>query len=69
MEVTISNALMEQDADMQCYPYWCLCDEQEDWLDFVSIGIMTRWGELIFPVYLILLAALDPGVYSASNRN
>jgi hypothetical protein len=24
---------------------------------------------LIFPIYLILPAALDPGVYSASNRN
>jgi hypothetical protein len=27
----------------------------------------TRWGEII--IYLILKAALGPGVYSASNRN
>jgi hypothetical protein len=25
--------------------------------------------EVIFKIYLILLAALGPGVYSASNRN
>jgi hypothetical protein len=29
----------------------------------------TRWGELIFPVYLIFPAAPGPGVYSASNIN
>jgi hypothetical protein len=29
----------------------------------------TRLGEHIFSVYLILPAALGPGVYSASNRN
>jgi hypothetical protein len=29
----------------------------------------NRWGEWIFSIYLILPAALDPGVYSASNRN
>jgi hypothetical protein len=29
----------------------------------------TRCGELIFLIYLILQAALGPGVYSASNRN
>jgi hypothetical protein len=29
----------------------------------------TRRGERIFSVYLILPAALGPGVYSASNRN
>jgi hypothetical protein len=29
----------------------------------------TQWGELIFSIYLILPAALGPGVYSASNRN
>jgi hypothetical protein len=28
----------------------------------------TRWGEWIFFIYLILLAALGPGVYSASNE-
>jgi hypothetical protein len=32
-------------------------------------GFETRWGEQIFPIYLILLAALGSGVYSASNRN
>jgi hypothetical protein len=29
----------------------------------------TRWGEWIFSIYLILPAALGPGVHSASNRN
>jgi hypothetical protein len=29
----------------------------------------TRWGKLFFSIYLILPSALDPGVYSASNRN
>jgi hypothetical protein len=29
----------------------------------------TRWGECIFSIYLIFLAALGLGVYSASNRN
>jgi hypothetical protein len=28
-----------------------------------------RYINLIFSIYLILPAALDPGVYSASNRN
>jgi hypothetical protein len=28
-----------------------------------------RWGKSIFSIYLILLATLHPGVYSASNRN
>jgi hypothetical protein len=32
-------------------------------------GFDTRCGELIFPIYPILPAALDPWVYSASNRN
>jgi hypothetical protein len=32
-------------------------------------GFETRWGEWIFSIYLILPAALGPGVYSASNRN
>jgi hypothetical protein len=32
-------------------------------------GFETRWTECIFSVYLILPAALGPGVYSASNRN
>jgi hypothetical protein len=34
-----------------------------------GLGFETRWGELIFSIYLILPAALGPGVYSASNRN
>jgi hypothetical protein len=29
----------------------------------------TWWLECIFSIYLILSAALGPGVYSASNRN
>jgi hypothetical protein len=29
----------------------------------------TRWGQWFFATYLILLAALGPGVYSDSNRN
>jgi hypothetical protein len=32
-------------------------------------GFKTRWGEWILSFYLILPAALDPGVYPASNRN
>jgi hypothetical protein len=32
-------------------------------------GFETRGGEWMFSIYLILLAALGPGVYSASNRN
>jgi hypothetical protein len=32
-------------------------------------GLETRCGECIFSVYLILPAALGPGVYSASNIN
>jgi hypothetical protein len=32
-------------------------------------GFETRWGEWKFPVFLILPAALGPGVYSASDRN
>jgi hypothetical protein len=32
-------------------------------------GFAPRWGERIFPIYLIFPAALGPGVYSASNRN
>jgi hypothetical protein len=32
-------------------------------------GLEIRWSERIFPIYLILPAAVDPGVYSASNRN
>jgi hypothetical protein len=32
-------------------------------------GFEIRCGELIFSIYLIPLAALGPGVYSASNRN
>jgi hypothetical protein len=32
-------------------------------------GFQTRSGERIFSIYLILLDALGPGVYSASNRN
>jgi hypothetical protein len=32
-------------------------------------GFETRWGEVLFSIFLILPAALGPGVYSASNRN
>jgi hypothetical protein len=32
-------------------------------------GFETQGGERFLAVYLILLAALGPGVYSASNRN
>jgi hypothetical protein len=32
-------------------------------------GFETRWGELVSSIYLILPAALGPGVHSASNRN
>jgi hypothetical protein len=32
-------------------------------------GFVNRWSEWIFPIYLILPAALGMGVYSASNRN
>jgi hypothetical protein len=40
-----------------------LCYKPED------SGFETRWGEWLFQIYLILPAALGPGVYSASNRN
>jgi hypothetical protein len=29
----------------------------------------TSWSELIFSIYLILKAALGPGIHSASNIN
>jgi hypothetical protein len=29
----------------------------------------TRWGEWTFWIYIVIPAALGPGVYSASNRN
>jgi hypothetical protein len=32
-------------------------------------GFETGWGEWFLSIYLILPAALGPGVYSASNRN
>jgi hypothetical protein len=32
-------------------------------------GFETRWGEWFLSNYLILPAALGPGVYSASDRN
>jgi hypothetical protein len=32
-------------------------------------GFEIRWGEWFLSIYLILPAALGPGVYSASNRN
>jgi hypothetical protein len=32
-------------------------------------GFETRGGDWFLSIYLILLAALGPGVYSASNRN
>jgi hypothetical protein len=40
-----------------------LCYKTED------RGFETRWRERIFSMYLILKAALGPGVHSASNRN
>jgi hypothetical protein len=33
------------------------------------VGSRPRWGEWFLSSYLILLVALGPGVYSASNRN
>jgi hypothetical protein len=32
-------------------------------------GFEIRWGKLIFSIYLIIPAALGPGVYSVSNIN
>jgi hypothetical protein len=32
-------------------------------------GFEIRHGELVFSIYLFLLASLGPGVYSSSNRN
>jgi hypothetical protein len=32
-------------------------------------GFETRWGECIFSMYLVLPAALGPGIYSTTNRN
>jgi hypothetical protein len=32
-------------------------------------GFEIRWAEYIFPVYLILSAALGPRIYLAPNRN
>jgi hypothetical protein len=32
-------------------------------------GFEIRWDKWFFSIYLIPAAALDPGVYSASNRN
>jgi hypothetical protein len=32
-------------------------------------GFENEWGESNFSIYLILLAALGPGLYSACNRN
>jgi hypothetical protein len=32
-------------------------------------GFKTWWGEWMFSIYLILLAALGPEIYSAFNRN
>jgi hypothetical protein len=32
-------------------------------------GFETLWGDWFLSIYLILPAALGPGVYSASNRN
>jgi hypothetical protein len=34
-----------------------------------SRGLETPWNELIFLIYVILPAELDPGVYSASSKN
>jgi hypothetical protein len=33
-----------------------------------GLGFETRYRELIFPVYLILPAALGPEVHSVTNR-
>jgi hypothetical protein len=35
----------------------------------INRGFETRLGEWFLSIYLILLAGLGPGVYSASNRN
>jgi hypothetical protein len=45
--------------------------ENITWIDNKSenCGFETRLGKWTFSVYLILPAALYPGVYSASNRN
>jgi hypothetical protein len=40
-----------------------LCNKSE------GRGLETRLGKLFFSTYIILPAALGPGVYSASNRN
>jgi hypothetical protein len=40
-----------------------VCSKPEGW------RFNTRCGEWLFSIYLILPAALGPGVYSASNRN
>jgi hypothetical protein len=32
-------------------------------------GFEIRWGNRIFSIYVILPAALGPGIYPASNRN
>jgi hypothetical protein len=34
-----------------------------------GIGFQIRWGDWIFSIYLILPAALGPGIHSSSNRN
>jgi hypothetical protein len=38
------------------------------WYMLGGHGFETKWGELIFAIYLILPAALGSGVYSASNK-
>jgi hypothetical protein len=32
-------------------------------------GFETQWGKWFLSIYLILPAALGPGIYSVSNRN
>jgi hypothetical protein len=32
-------------------------------------GFETQWVKLIFPIYILLPAALGPGIYPTSNRN
>jgi hypothetical protein len=40
-----------------------LCYRQE------GRGFEARWSDWMFSIYLVLSTALDPGVYSESNRN
>jgi hypothetical protein len=50
-----------------------VCDDEEPPKDVSGMpedrGFETLCGELILSIYLILQAALGPGVHSASNSN